>query len=640
MTGAPLGLAVIGHVNHGKTALVRALTGVETDRLREEIERGLSITLGFAWRAYPEGQVEVIDAPGHEDFIRAMVMGAAGARAALLVVSATEGVAKQTREHLRIAQHLGLSVGVVAVTKADLLEDGDAGAVLAEVAEAVAGTFLEGEPVVLCSAVSGLGIETLHAELGRLAGRAPPPQVLLGAFLPLDRVFTVAGTGAVGTGTLQGGALRTGEEAVLLPSGVRIGLRQVQVHGQAVERAPPGGRAAVAMRGVSASEVEAGEAICAPGAFEASRLVDVEITLAADSARPLRSNDEVRAMWGARQDMAKVRLLGTNAVAPGERALAQLRFPAPTVAFAGQRAVLRRPSPAETIAGVVVLDPIAPALRGKVEERRALLQATLDEDLDGIAAELARRDGALCVAEAARLGRLGAAEVRARLAGRYAALDENLMARAEAVAQVRDAYLQRLGQAHAEAPTRAWAAVGPLRGELARSATRALVAHVERALAAEGAIRLSGAQVALPGHDPLAALAPASLARLRRIEAAFLAGGMTPPTITALDDPSPEDADLAALLVDLGRLVSLRNHALRQTLVFHAEALEAAGRALRTAFPPPTAFATGEAREALATSRKFIVPALEYLDARCVTVREGDARRLVETPLENSSNPF
>ena len=627
----PLSLAVIGHVNHGKTALVRALTGIETDRLQEEIARGLSITLGFAWRDYPGGGVDFIDAPGHEDFIRAMVMGATGVRAALLVVSAIEGFGRQTREHLRIAGLLGLRAGIVAVTKSDLLPDAAWPEVRGRIAAELDGTFLAGEPVVLCSSVTGAGLDALHDQLEALATRSPRPDPLPGAYLPLDRVFSVAGAGTVATGTLQGWSLAAGEEAVLEPSGRRVSLRQIQIHGETTDVALPGGRVAVGLRGVPADEVRTGEVLCAPAAFETSLLIDVELSLEPDSARPLKSTDEVRVMWGARQDIAKVRLIGANAVAPGERALAQLRFSAPVIAHAGQRGILRRPSPAETIGGVVVLDPAAPSLRGGLDARRALLDAVVAGDLDQIAARLALRGGgALSVPEAARLSRRTAAEVRDHLSGAFDTLDDVVMATGLAVAHARQAYLARVAKAHREAPARSSAPLSAIRSSLARTAPRDLVAYVEKRLASAGEIRLEGGRVALPDHDPFAALSAPALARLSHIEAAFRDGGMTPPDAGALAAPETDDPALVGLLIESGRVVSLRNHALRQTLAFHADALDEALDALRRAFPSPAAFTTGEARAALGTSRKFIVPVLESFDARGATVRKGDVRRIVD----------
>ncbi len=624
-----LTVAVIGHVNHGKTALTRALTGMETDRLKEEIDRGMSIALGFAWRGYGTGGIDLIDAPGHEDFLRAMVAGTAGARAVLLVVSATEGFGRQTWEHLRIAELLGIGTGVVAVTKSDLLPvDGEA-VMRAEIVARLAGTVLAAAPIVFCSATSGRGIDALHARLEALIQAIPVSAPLPGAFLPIDRAFTLAGAGTVVTGTLLGGPLAAGAEAVLLPSGLVVALRSVQVHGEAVGSAVPGGRVAVGLRGVSVGEVRTGDVLCAPGAFEASGQVDVLITVAPDAPRGVRHMDELRVLWGARRDVATARLIGGKVIAPGDSGLAQLRFPAPTIAYAGQRAVLRRLSPPETLGGAVVLDPAAPTLRGKAAARLDVLEAVLAGEVGRIAEALSERQaGVVSLAEVTRLARRPEAEVRTRLATAFESLDADRLARREAVDAARSAYLEALAEAHQLAPGRAAAAAGAIRTAVATVASRDLIGHVERALAATGTIRLDGALVALAGHDPFATLSAEASARLEAIEAALLAGGTSPPDVAGLEGPDGAQDDLLRLLIETGRAVALRNVSLRQTLVFHRDALVAAVEALRSAFPPPTAFATGEARAALGTSRKFIVPLLEHLDTLGATVREGDLRRI------------
>ena len=625
-----LTLAVIGHVNHGKSSLVRALTGTGTDRLKEEIERGLSITLGFASRDYPTGTVDLIDAPGHEDFIRAMVSGATGVRAVLLVVSATEGFGRQTLEHLRIAELLGVAAGVVVVTKADLLATGDEAAVLHATREQLRGTFLVGEPIIFCSAVTGTGLPQLDIALEALLARAPPLESLPGAFLPIDRSFSITGAGTIVTGTLLGGGLTSGTEMVLQPSGRPVVIRQLQTHGSVVENAHPGGRVAVGLRGASADDIATGEVLCAPGSHRSTLQVDVEVTLSPVCPRPLKHMDQVRVMWGARQDIGSLRLLGRSSIAPGERGLAQLRFAAPVIAFTGQRAVLRRPSPAETIGGAVVLDAEPVASRGRNAQRLAVLAAATLGDLDQLATALADRDGGfLSVTELARLSRQPAHDVRQRLEATFQPLDDDRMVSRTAVDAAKSAWLTCLAAEHLAAPLRVAAPVNAIRAALAVHASRDLVAHAERILAAEGQIRLTGSQVALPGHDPMASLSVEMLAQLRRIEACLQDGGLMPPDLATLADEAPDGAALLQLLIDTGRAVSLRNHALRQTLVFHPDALRAAASSLRAAFPDATAFTTGEARAALQTTRKFIVPVLEYLDTQGQTAREGDVRRVV-----------
>lgn len=625
-----LGVAVIGHVNHGKTALVRALTGIETDRLPEEKARGLSIALGFAWRDYPGGGVDFLDAPGHEDFLRAMVMGAAAARAVLLVVSGPEGFARQTREHLRIAGLLGLSRGVVAIAKSDLVPAGDRSRILDSVSAELSGGALAAAPRVFCSSVTGEGLDDLHAALAALAGEAPAPDRLPGAFLPVDRVFSPAGTGTVVTGSLRGGGLAAGGDAVLMPSGRTVRLRGLQVHGRAVDAASPGSRVAAALRGAAVAEVPVGEVLCAPGAFEASLQVDAEVTLAPDASRPLRSGDEVRVLWGARQDMARVRVIAAAALAPGDSGLVQLRFASPRIAFAGQRALLRRPSPAETLGGARVLDPVAPVLRGRTLEARARLLAAVSADApsDGLA-ELARRDGgAVSLREASRLWRRSGQELTDLLGPGATRVGEDLLILPGALDQARATYLGQLAAAHRNRPSLGFVPLGTIRRRVSRDLSAGLVEQAEQALVREGAVRVQRGGVALAGHDPFSALPPGQLARLQWLEAEIRRGGVSPPAPEALEGAAPGDGPLIALLLEAGRVVALRNHALRQTLLFHVAALDAALDALALAFPPPMEFTTGQAREALATRRKFIVPVLEFLDSRGDAVRQGDLRRL------------
>lgn len=418
---------------------------------------------------------------------------------------------------------------------------------------------------------------------------------------------------------------------VLQPSGRRVMIRQVQAHSQVVETAVPGGRVAVGLRGVSAQDVPTGEVLCAPQSYTATLQVDVEVALSADSPRPLKHMDQLRVMWGTRQDMGSVRLIGRSSIAPGERGLAQIRFASPVIAFTGQRAVLRRPSPAETIGGAVVLDPEAAASRGRVPERLAVLEAAALGDLDQLAVALGARDGGLlAIIELVRLSRLTGTEVLRRLGPAFEKLDSNRLVDRALMTRIRAAYLERLSAAHRDAPLKVSIAVSTIRSGLVAGVSQDLVTHAEKSLADGGDIRLIGSQVAQPDHDPLATLPSDTLARLDRIEVRLREGGLMPPDVGATVDEGVDVAPLVQLLVDLGRAVSLRNHALRQTLVFHPDALRGAADSLRTAFPHPLEFTTGEARAALDTTRKFIVPVLEYLDSKGLTAREGDVRRVVE----------
>lgn len=631
--GAPtpsLSLAVIGHVNHGKTALVRALTGMETDRLKEEIERGLSITLGFAHAEQGGVLFDLIDVPGHEDYIRAMVSGTAGARAVLLVVSSTEGFGRQTFEHLAIAAALGVEAGLVVVTKADLLEPGDEAAVIRQITTDLRGTILEGQPIILCSAHSGAGLEDVREGLHGLAHQCPSSAPLAGAFLPIDRAFSLTGAGTVVTGTLQGAGLRVGEAVELWPSGQRASVRQLQIHNQSVGHAAPRGRVAVNLRGLSAKDVASGEVLCSIGAFAPSTQVDVMITLSQQASKGLKHTDEIKVLWGARQDMASLRLMEAGTLAPGQTGLAQLRFATPVVAYGGQRAVLRRPSPAETLGSITVLDPLAPPMKGRTGLRLALLAAVASGGEEAIVHALANWSGGiLSVAEAARLTRRTVRDLLPPLVTDYEPLGEGQLVRRSDMAAAKQAYLLALTTAHALAPTRAAAAVAEVRKALAKDHGRDLIAHAEQVLAQEGLIKLEGAKVALTSHDPLASLSADSLVRLGEIEARLHQAGLMPPDVATVAGTDDEAAALMTLLVETGRAVALRNGALRQTLTFHHQALLDAAPKLRSHFPPPHSFTTGQARAALETTRKYIVPVLEYLDRLGLTRRDGDVRQVL-----------
>ena len=628
-------VAVIGHVDHGKTSLVRALTGIETDRLKEEKERGMSIALGFAHRVYPSGIVDFIDVPGHEDFVRTMVAGATGASAALLVVSAVEGIARQTIEHLEIATLLGITRGVVAVTKADLLARSAWSNREMSIRAAIDATGLREQPIVFCSSATGEGLDLLDRQLDDLLCRSPELTRLPGFFLPVDRVFSSAGMGTVVTGTLLGARLEPGSKAVVAPIGRSVIVRSLQTHG--VDRAyvEPGSRAAVNLRNVSRDDVRPGDVICAPGCFPSSAQIDVRLAVSPGADRALKHLEDVRVLQGSRSTTATVRLVCGNRIEPGESDYAQLRFAAPVTAFAGQRAVLRRLSPAGTIGGAVVIDPAASPARRNDHQRITILAAALGGDPQETADALGRRSGGVVrLAELARLCSRSADHMREVLGTAYLDLGPGEIASRLAIAAAKQACLDQLASLHRDFPLRSGFPEARVRQPLVGPISLVLVNHTERLLIEEGHVVRRREGIALTAHDPLAGLSHAQRSRLDAIEQSLLQGGLKPPDPDDLRAEADADTgtghDLVELLVASGRAVSLMNHALRQLLVFHVDALGEAGRDLRAAFPFPAQFRTGEAREVLKTTRKYIVPVLEHLDTQGLTVRRGDLRHLAQ----------
>ena len=611
---------VIGHVDHGKTALVRALTGMETDRLAEEKARGLSIALGFAHCEMAGGTLDLIDAPGHEDFIRTMVSGASGAQGAMLVVSAVEGVAAQTREHLQIARLLQVPVAVVAVTKVDLIPEATLPARLAEIADTLAAQGVTGAELVPCSAPAAGGTDHLRQVLARRFNALPARAAPMGAFLPVDRAFTLAGRGTVVTGTLLGGALAVGEALTVQPSGAATVVRGLQARGAARERVTAGERVAVNLRGIALEDITRGDVICT-GGQGATLCMDVWLTVSDTAPRPVKHMQDLRVLWGTAHEVATLRLMGGGQIAPGGAGLGQLRFKRPVVAFAGQAAVLRQLSPAATLAGAVILDPQATAVGAGDRRRLAVMQAAQQQDGTALAAALCAQGRG--VALWSDLVRLARCDATAALPTGVVRLSPEHIALADDLATVQTAVVATLQRFHTDHPIKQGAALSMLQRV---TPLRGLVPFAQAELVRGGEVVLRDGLVSLARHDPFAALAPQQLARLTEIEESMRAGGTSPPDVRQFD--APEDADLIALMVAQGRLVSLANIALKQQVVFHAATIGQAQRSLAAIFPLPTAFTTSEARTALGTSRKFIVPLLEHLDALGMTLRDGDTRQI------------
>jgi selenocysteine-specific elongation factor len=415
------------------------------------------------------------------------------------------------------------------------------------------------------------------------------------------------------------------------PTGTSVVIRGLQTHGVDRDVVEAGSRTAINLRSVSRDDVQPGDVLCAPDCFSASAQIDVLLTVSPAANRALKHLDDVRVMYGTRSATATVRLLHGNRIEPGERNYAQLRFAAPVVVFAGQRAVLRRLSPVGTIGGAVIIDPAASPSRRNDHDRVTILGAALRGDLPAIVDALGVGSGGVVrVAEIARLCSQTSEHVREALGPLYLDLGAGQAGRRSALEAAKQACLDALASLHLGAPLRPGFSEARIRQALAGSIPSVLLGHAERLLVEDRRIVRRSGGVALAEHNPLGGLSVAQRALFDMLEHALREGGLTPPSPDEICADAETSRDLAALVVASGRAVSLTNHALRQVLIFHVEALAEAERGLRAAFPPPAQFRTGEAREALRTSRKFIVPILEYLDAQGVTVRNGDLRHLAE----------
>jgi selenocysteine-specific elongation factor len=619
-----LAIGVMGHVDHGKTALVRALTGTETDRLPEERARGISIALGFALLRAGDAEIDLIDMPGHERFLRTMVAGAAGIGAALVVVSALEGPRAQTREHLEIAGLLGLRHAVIAVSFADRASPEAAGTATA--ALAVEAGLLP-PPVVATSAVTGEGIAALAEALARLARTVPPAEPGLPQ-LPVDRAFALPGIGPVVTGTLRRGRLAVGDEVALHPGDRRARIRSLQMHGRPVSAAPPGRRVAVALRGVELTGLHRGLLLAPPGAVQPAEWLDACLTLLPSAPAPLADGTTLRLLAGTAEASARLRLPDGGALAPGATALVQLRCDPPLAAMSGDGFILRLASPARSIAGGTILDPGARRRRRGDRLAHPRLEAAAAGDWPAAAAPLLREQPATPAALMLRLGQ-PAARLRAwALAAGARELADGTLVHPESWATLRETLRASLAAFHAAHPMEA--------GLRPEALPPAITEPVLAALLAEGAAERVQGLLRAPGFDPARALPGDAKELALGLAALFRRAGLTPPDAAEVAAGDPRRQAALRFLLQRGVLVRAVDAVQRRTLLFHREAIKEAKRRLAAA---PDGFTAGEAGALLGISRKYGIPLLEHLDAVHITRRVGDRRFLIRDSTEGQPAP-
>lgn len=614
-------VGVIGHVDHGKTALVRALTGMETDRLEEEKRRGISIALGFAFLQAGVATVDLIDMPGHERFVRTMVSGATGIDAALLVVAANEGIKPQTVEHLDIAGLLGLQRVVVAVSKADLVTPGEAEAAAGAAAALARAAGIQVCAAVLTSAHTGQGMDALRDALLAVIPAGPPGQDDGFPYLPVDRVFSVAGHGTVVTGTLRRGPLAVTDEVAAVPDGRAVRLRGLQVHGARTGRGLPGQRLAVNLRDVAPDGIARGAALTARGMLPPSDWLTVALR-SVEGAPPLPTLTKLALLFGTDEVEARLRLLDCDELPPGGAALAQLRCAAPVSVPARERFILRRISPPLTVAGGRVIDPAASRLRRFAPRTLARLAALAGADPAGIVAAEAAAAGAAGVA-LQRLAQLaGVAEARA--AALLPALPA-VLGRSRVVVMEREwervlaAIPGALAGRDAETPTDRLAALLPWAG-------RAVLDDAASELVRRGALVRAGGGVRLHAPSRDRARADEEAVGAARMADTLRRAGLSPPDIGVVV-PDPRAKRLADRLIREGVVVRAVDKVQKRELLFHQEAIELAKQRLRPLLGG-AGLAAGEAGKALGISRKYCVPLLEHLDAIRFTRRIADRRVL------------
>ena len=612
-----------GHVDHGKSTLVQALTGIDPDRLREEKERGLTIELGFAWLTLPSGrEVSIVDVPGHERFIKNMLAGVGAIDLAMLVVAANESVMPQTREHLAILDLLRINKGLAVITKKDLVDEEMVELVMAEVEDVLKGTTLEGAPMVPVSAMNGDGLPELLSTLDEMLEATETRKDSGRPRLAVDRSFTMPGFGTVVTGTLIDGSLSVGQEVEMLPSGKVSRIRGLQSHWQKVETAAPGRRLAVNLSGVSHDDIERGEVLTIPRWLRPTIALDVRLQLLPDAPRPLKHNRPVTFHSGSREALAKVRLLEVEEVQPGEETWAQLRLDSPMALVKGDYFVIR--SSDATMGGGTVVEPHAKRHRRRhapTLERLEVLERGSEEDvlLQTLqSAEpcdlqtLANRAGMAQPDLRALVDRM-VSEARAIVLGSMEAAPRSLLYTAEGWAVLSRKARDILQSYHRERPLRVGMQKEELRSRLNLSAQQ--FALVLPRLVDDGVASEDNNLVRLPQHS--ISLSDRQRASIDSYLAGLRSNPYSPPTDEALSD------DLLNLLVDEGRVVKLN-----ESVVYDAGAYDEMVESIVSTIKEQGKINVGQVRDRFQTSRKYALSLLEHLDQQRVTRRVGDDRVL------------
>lgn len=628
-------LGTAGHIDHGKTALVKALTGIDTDRLKEEKERGITIELGFAYLDLPRGgRIGIVDVPGHERFVKHMVAGVGGIDIVALIIAADEGVMPQTREHLDICTLLGVERGVVVLTKIDLVDQDMRDLAIEDIKDFTRGTFLEQAPLIPVSAVTGQGLGDLIAALERLVEQVEERSAA-GLFrLPIDRVFTMKGFGTVVTGTLVSGQVKTGDATEILPSRILAKVRGMQVHGEKVEQAMAGQRIAVNLQGVEKSSIQRGEVVLHPGTVEPTNLLDVEIIHLSHAPRPLRNGVTLPFHTGTSYQMAKIFLLGANELKPGERGYAQIRLQDAVVALPNDRFVLRGSSQIQTIGGGIILD----AHPQRHKRFKGDVITVLEQLKGGVPS--------LVLGFHIKKGGSRGMELR-KLAGYthitpaiLAATMQELLSRKQVIKfdreaervidggiynRLKDEMVQALEKYHAENPLKPGMPKEELKSKLPAEVDGKLFNTLlldlmgsEAVVAEKDKVRLIGYSIALEGRQQ---------ALGEEIEGIMHRSGLTPPStkelVEQLGTGEKEVQAILSLLADEGRVVKLK-----EGVYFHRQPLDELRGQLVAFLKEKGRISTQDFKSLTNASRKYTIPLAEYFDAIKVTVRVGDDRVL------------
>jgi selenocysteine-specific elongation factor len=629
----PVIMGTAGHIDHGKTSLIKALTGIDCDRLKEEKKRGITIELGFAYLDLGQQRLGIVDVPGHERFVKNMVSGAAGIDFVLLVIAADEGVMPQTREHLEICSLLGIPQGLVALTKVDMVDEEWLELVAEDVRGVLSGTFLQDAPIIPVSAHTGQGLGELTAQIERLASELKPRRVNDLVRIPIDRVFTMRGHGTVITGTMISGTLRLGQDVMVYPEGKATKVRHLQVHGSAAEQAEPGRRTAVNLHGLEVEDLERGQVVALPGTLFPSQAWDLDLTCLRSTPKPIRHRTEVHFHHGSREILARIYFLDREKLEPGETATCQVRFPSPMVGVFGDRCVLRSFSPLRTIAGGKIINPKAGRVKRFSQEFERLkgLANAGGEELVLLQLELAGHKG-LSYLQLRVMTNIESRELETilqALGSRQRAFqydrEERIYINGGIVEALAAKALEQVGEFHRKNPMRQGVSRSELVSGWGRKLAPKLIHFLLERLLKRNELVVEGEVLRLPGHRVSMA---SDQARLKdAILGAYREGGITPPNLKdvleGLGVSFKEAGPVFRVLQESGQLVKIK-----EDMYFTAGAVEQIKAKVVSFYNDNDDLSPVAFKDLTGLSRKFAIPLLEWLDKERVTVRVGDVRKL------------
>jgi selenocysteine-specific elongation factor len=626
-------IGTAGHVDHGKSTLIAALTGTHPDRLKEEKAREMTIDLGFGWLTLPDGEeVGIVDVPGHRDFIENMLAGVGGIDAALLVIAVDEGVMPQTKEHLAILNLLQIPAGLIVLTKTDLISDKEwLEALESDVRTAVKGTIFQNAPIIRVSARTRSGLDGLKTTLSEILHLKPARPDLGRPRLPIDRVFSMSGFGTVITGTLSDGHLAVGDEVEILPSGLTGRVRGLQTHKKKEETAMPGSRTAVNISGIGTEQIRRGEVLTHPNQYQATRRVDARFRLLADASTMLQHNTEVKVFVGTSETVATLRLLGTDELIPGEEGWIQLELKELIVAVRGDRYILRRPSPGETLGGGVIVDAHPKARHKRFDDQVLKSLASLAEGSPAdvlYEASLALNAAPLRdVFSRSHLEPKRAADALKELIsdGRLLILDEGVVDPSSDVLaiasphwnELRDKADRIVSGYHGKYPLRRGIPREELKSRL-NLAPRLFNAAVKK-LATENLLVEETNSVAKVSHK--IRLDSGQQAKVQALMSKFAQNPYSPPSLKECQAEAGDE--LVNALIELGELMAVSNE-----VVFRKQDYDSMDLKVRAALEQKGQITLAEVRDLFNTSRKYAQALLEHLDALGITKRDGDYRKL------------